>query len=64
MKTIISVIVRMDTIDKRGHVRSSWERSVAAENEIPAGLLVDELLHLAHTRLHPPKPVTHQPHHD
>jgi hypothetical protein len=64
MKTLVTISVRLDTVDKRGHVRATWERSTAAENEIPAALLVHELLHLAHTRLHPPKPIGPPPRHD
>ena len=53
VKHQITVIVRVESIDKRGKVRHQWQEEVQAVNELPSELLIHELLTVAGNKIHP-----------
>lgn len=65
MTNRITIIVRHEVVDKRGHRHGPpWEQSYVTFNELPPHIVLTDLLAQAHTRIHPPKPVRADPHKD
>ena len=53
----VTIIVRVESVDKRGRVRTQWQEDVQSANELPPQIAIDHLLGQAHRQLHPPKPI-------
>jgi hypothetical protein len=56
LKTIVTVSVRIQRVNRAGRVVHTWERAVSAEDGFPDHLAEMELKQIAHAQLHPPKP--------
>ena len=63
MKTLVTVIVRVEKVAANGQHTPVWERSVTAADELPAQLELTALFNVAHSLLHPP-PRLPEHHHD
>lgn len=55
MKTIVTVIVRVEKEDARGQRRQVWQRGVEHENDFPTHHETTALFTVAHSFLHPPR---------
>ena len=56
MKTTVTILVRIERIDRRGRRTVVWERGVSEDGGFPGHLAQQELFTVAHAQIHPRRP--------